>query len=116
MSSLDYRPDSNLNLCGEAYVALFPPGDPAAIETWPQEGAEVRVRMGLHSGDPIVREDSYTGMGVHRAARISAAGHGGQVLLSNATRELVKDDLPEGVRFLQKPTHLQRRSPRHCVN
>src|SRR3954452_22661851 len=69
-----------------------------AEHDWP-EGAAVRVRMGLHSGDPIVREESYTGMGVHRAARISAAGHGGQILLSNATRELVKDDLPAGVRL-----------------
>jgi YVTN family beta-propeller protein len=63
---------------------------------WP-EGGEVRVRMGLHTGEPAVGEQRYTGFGVHRAARISAAGHGGQVLLSNATRELVEDDLPENV-------------------
>lgn len=65
---------------------------------WPAD-AEVRVRMGLHSGEPAVGEDRYTGLGVHRAARISAAGHGGQILLSETTRSLVEDDLPPGVRL-----------------
>ena len=60
---------------------------------WP-EGADVRVRMGLHTGEPLLGEERYLGMGVHRAARIAAAGHGGQVLLSNATRELVEDEAP----------------------
>jgi peptide/nickel transport system substrate-binding protein len=62
----------------------------AAYE-WP-EGGEVRVRMGLHTGEPTVGEDRYVGLGVHRAARIGAVGHGGQVLLSSATRELVEDE------------------------
>jgi YVTN family beta-propeller protein len=65
---------------------------------WPDD-VQVMVRMGLHSGDPVVGSDTYTGLGVHRAARISALGHGGQVLISNATRELIKDDLPTGVRI-----------------
>ena len=65
-------------------------------QEWPEDGV-VRVRMGLHTGEPTAGAQRYTGFGVHRAARISAAGHGGQVLLSNATRELVEDDLPEGV-------------------
>jgi YVTN family beta-propeller protein len=60
---------------------------------WP-EGVSVRVRMGLHTGEPVVSPDRYVGMGVHRGARICAAGHGGQVLLSNATRELIEDELP----------------------
>jgi len=63
---------------------------------WP-DGLAVLVRMGLHSGEPTVGADRYHGLGVHRAARIAAAGHGGQVLLSSATRELVEDDLPPGV-------------------
>jgi peptide/nickel transport system substrate-binding protein len=63
---------------------------------WP-EGAEVRVRMGLHSGEPLVGEDRYVGIGVNRAARIGAAAHGGQVLISDVTRGLVEDDLPKGV-------------------
>jgi len=54
------------------------------------------VRMGLHTGEPTVGKERYSGIGVHRAARIGAAGDGGQVLLSNATRELVEDELPEG--------------------
>ena len=54
---------------------------------WPG-GAAVRVRMGLHSGEPAVQEDDYIGMDVHRAARIAATAHGGQVRLSEATRAL----------------------------
>ena len=67
-----------------------------AEHEWP-EGVSVRVRMGLHTGEPAATGERYVGMGVHRAARIMAAGHGGQVLLSNATRELIEDDLPPGV-------------------
>ncbi len=63
-----------------------------AAHEWP-EGAQVRVRMGLHTGEPLVEEQGYVGLGVHRAARIGAAAHGGQVLLSNATRELVADEV-----------------------
>ena len=63
---------------------------------WP-DGVEVKVRMGLHTGEPRVGEDRYVGLGVHKAARIAAAGHGGQVLLSRTTRELVEDELPAGV-------------------
>ena len=57
----------------------------------------LRVRMGLHSAEPFVHEDSYVGVGVHRAARICAAGHGGQILLSNATAGIVEDLALEGV-------------------
>jgi YVTN family beta-propeller protein len=67
-----------------------------AAYPWP-EGVEVRVRMGLHTGEPKVGEERYVGLGVHKAARIGAAGHGGQVLLSRTTRELVEDELPPGV-------------------
>src|SRR5437588_905169 len=63
---------------------------------WP-EGSVVKVRMGLHTGEPRVGDERYVGLGVHKAARIAAAGHGGQVLLSRTTRELVEDELPTGV-------------------
>ena len=63
-----------------------------ACHEWPG-GVEVRVRMGLHTSEPSVGDERYVGIGVHRAARIGAAGHGGQVLLSNATRELVDEEL-----------------------
>jgi predicted ATPase/class 3 adenylate cyclase len=59
----------------------------AAQETLAQRN--LSVRMGLHTGEPIVVEEQYTGIDVHRAARIAAAGHGGQVLLSQSTRELL---------------------------
>ncbi len=62
--------------------------------SWPQR-AEIRVRMGIHTGEPAVGSDSYVGLGVHRAARICAAGHGGQILVSQTTRELLRDDPPD---------------------
>jgi class 3 adenylate cyclase/streptogramin lyase len=61
-----------------------------AAHDWP-DGAVVRVRMGLHTAEPEVGDERYVGLGVHRAARIGAVAHGGQVLLSSATRELVDD-------------------------
>jgi YVTN family beta-propeller protein len=86
-----------------------------AAHSWP-DGAQVKVRMGLHTGEPQVGEERYVGLGVHKAARVGAAGHGGQVLLSRATRELVEDDLPPGVTIrdlgerrlkdLERPEHL----------
>ena len=60
---------------------------------WP-DGVELLVRIGIHTGEPRPAGERYVGFGVHRAARIGAVGHGGQVLLSNATRELVEDELP----------------------
>ena len=54
----------------------------------------VRVRMGLHTGEPTVTAEGYVGLDVHRASRIAAAGHGGQILLSQSTRDLAgRDDL-----------------------
>jgi predicted ATPase/class 3 adenylate cyclase len=67
-----------------------------AGHTWPG-GVAVRVRMGVHSGEPVRHQDGYVGMDVHRAARIAAAAHGGQVVLSDATRLLVAGRLPAGV-------------------
>ena len=67
-----------------------------ASQCWP-EGVDVRVRMGVHTGEAEVRQNGYVGLDVHRAARICAAGHGGQVLISSSTRELVVDELPDDV-------------------
>jgi len=64
-----------------------------AAQDWP-DGDAVRVRMGLHSGEPIRHEHGYIGMDVHRAARIAGAAHGGQVVLSEATRVLAAPWLP----------------------
>jgi predicted ATPase len=60
-------------------------------------GGPIRVRMGLHTGEPLVTDEGYVGIDVHRAARIAAVGHGGQVLLSQATYDLIG---PDGLRDL----------------
>jgi class 3 adenylate cyclase len=63
---------------------------------WP-EGREVRVRMGLHTGEPQVGDEGYLGLDVVRAARIASAGTGGQILISETTRALLGNTLPDGV-------------------
>jgi class 3 adenylate cyclase len=67
-----------------------------AAHEWP-EGIEVKTRMGLHTGEPNVGEEGYVGLDVVRAARICSAGHGGQILLSETTRALVGNNVPDGV-------------------
>jgi class 3 adenylate cyclase len=67
-----------------------------ADHDWPG-GEIVRVRMGLHTGEPAVGDEGYLGLDVVRAARIAAAGQGGHVLLSEATRALLGSSLPDGV-------------------
>jgi WD40 repeat protein/class 3 adenylate cyclase len=76
-----------------------------AEHIWPA-GATVRVRMGLNTGEAEIDEDHYVGIGVHRAARVAAAGHGGQVLLSQTTRDLVYMDLPPGVTLRHLGDHM----------
>ena len=67
-----------------------------AAATWPAE-VVVRVRMGLHTGEPAVHEEGYVGLDVVRAARICTVGRGGQILLSETTRALLGSVLPDGV-------------------
>lgn len=86
-----------------------------AAHAWPEDSV-VRVRMGLHTGEPSLIAEGYVGIDVHHAARIMSAGHGGQVLISQATRDLVASHLPDGVSLhdlgkhrlkdLQSPVHL----------
>jgi len=86
-----------------------------AAHSWP-DGEQVRVRMGLHTGEGRLGAGGYVGLDVHRAARISAAGHGGQVLLSASTTSLAEGVLPRGVTLrdlgdhrlkdLSRPEHL----------
>ena len=100
---------------GDAFFAVFPSARDAvsaaaeaqrALDAtrWP-EGSIVKVRMGLNSGEAKLGGDNYVGLDVNRAARIAAAGHGGQVLLSDATRALVAQDLPEGLRLRDLGEH-----------
>src|SRR5688572_4011601 len=71
---------------------------------WPG-GAEVKVRMGLHTGEGLKVGDNYGGIDVHRGARISAAGHGGQIIISNTTRALVEGALPGGTSLVDLGDH-----------
>ena len=95
---------------GDAFFIAFPSAKDAvaaavdaqialAGHAWP-DGAQVRVRMGVHTGEPALGEEGYHGLGLHRGARICSAGHGGQILLSNATRELIVDERIDGVELL----------------
>jgi len=86
---------------GDAFFAAFPGATAgvAAATRLQRELAEtaLRVRIGLHTGQPALTPTGYIGLDVPRAARICAAAHGGQVLLSQTTRDLVEDELPDGV-------------------
>ena len=92
--SFERRGGVEVNTAGDAFFVVFrsaPDALAAATEAQAAlaEAGPIRVRMGIHTGEPIRTEEGYVGMDVHRAARIAAAGHGGQVLLSRATYELV---------------------------
>jgi class 3 adenylate cyclase len=101
------REGTEIDTQGDAFFFSFPRARDAvaaAVDAqralrdheWPG-GSEVRVRMGLHTGEPHMGEEGYLGLDVVRAARISAAGHGGQILISETTRALLGNQLPEGV-------------------
>jgi class 3 adenylate cyclase len=88
---------------GDAFFAVFPRARNAlaaaatiqrALEAhdWP-DGVDVRVRMGVHTGEPSVGDEGYLGLDVVRAARICALARGGQVLVSETTRALVRGEL-----------------------
>jgi predicted ATPase/class 3 adenylate cyclase len=84
---------------GEALAAAAEAQQALAAAEWPAEG-DIRVRMGLHTGEPLLVPPKYVGLDVHKAARIMAAGHGGQVLFSEATRRLL-----EGVESISLGEH-----------
>ena len=73
-------------------------------ENWGDVG-QIRVRMGLHTGDVEVRGEHYFGPALFRCSRLMAIGHGGQVLLSRATRDLVGDALPSGAAIRSLGVH-----------
>ena len=92
---------------GDAFCCAFPTPQGAIeaalfaqrallAEEWAEEVGSVRVRMALHAGAAEERGGDYYGPPVNRVARLLSAGHGGQVLLSRAAQELVRDELPEG--------------------
>jgi class 3 adenylate cyclase len=85
---------SSATLCQRSFAAATLPGE-----------ARVRVRMGIHTGRPVTGRGEYLGLDVHRTARICAAGHGGQVLLSQAAHAAFGDASPHGVAFRDLGTH-----------
>jgi predicted ATPase/class 3 adenylate cyclase len=100
---------------GDSFFAVFPSAPSAVMaaltaqlalagEAWPA-GADVQVRMGLHTGQGTLGGGSYVGVDVNRAARIAAAGHGGQVLISGSTQALVERELPEETTLLDRGEH-----------
>ena len=103
------------NRADDAIQAVVAAQRSLASHTWPQ-AASLRVRMALHTGEPKIGPTGYVGLDVHRAARICSAGHGGQVLLSAATRLLVEQALPpelslrdlgeHSLKDLQAPEHI----------
>ena len=115
-----------IDTAGDGFFLVFPAAREAVAAAvlaqrrlhataWP-EGVQVRVRMGMHTGQPVLGGSGYVGLDVHRAARICATAHGGQVLLSASTRNLVEGDLPVGaalrdlgphrLKDLHEPEHL----------
>ena len=105
--AFDARGGQELDTQGDAFFFCFERARQAvaaavagqralAAHEWP-DATELRVRMSLHTGEPVVGEEGYVGIDIHRAARICAAGHGGQVLLSATTAALVSGTMPDGV-------------------
>jgi class 3 adenylate cyclase len=101
------RGGTEIDTQGDAFFFSFPRARDAvsgAVDAqralrdhaWP-EGKDVRVRIGIHTGEPHMGDEGYLGMDVVRAARISAVGRGGQILISETTRALVGNQLPDGV-------------------
>lgn len=81
---------------GDALSAAVSAQRALLSHTWMRD-VQVRVRMGLHTGEPAVSNDRYVGMDVHRAARVGAAGHGAQILLTGATLQAAANEMPPGV-------------------
>ncbi|GAG87235.1 unnamed protein product, partial [marine sediment metagenome] len=100
---------------GDSIFAVFPGAVEAvnaavdaqrqfAEHAWPSD-TSVRVRMGIHSGEAVYGTDGYVGIDVHRAARISSAAHGGQIVLSASTAALVANALPVDVTLRTLGSH-----------
>ena len=89
---------------GEALNAAIEGQRAMAEHAWPG-GERVQVRMGLHTGEPVRHEDGYVGLDVHLAARVAAAAHGGQVLLTESTARVASEHVPPGASMLDLGSH-----------
>jgi class 3 adenylate cyclase len=75
------------------------------------DGADVRVRIGIHSGYPTLDEVNYIGLAIHTTARVCSAAHGGQVIVSGDTKEASQGQRPAGLRFVSLGEHRLRGIP-----
>ena len=100
---------------GDSFLFAFPRADEAAAAAidgqralaaheWPP-GGHLWVRMGIHTAEPALTQEGYYGLGVHRAARIMAAAHGGQVLVSLAASSVLEDAELQGARLRDLGEH-----------
>ena len=114
-SALEDASGAEMDCRGDEFAATFStPEDAVAAARAIQElhPGPVRIRIGIHTGDPIRVDGSYVGLDVHRAARICTAGHGGQVLLSEASHEALRESVelrdlgPHHLRGLENPEHI----------
>jgi predicted ATPase/class 3 adenylate cyclase/DNA-binding CsgD family transcriptional regulator len=87
-------------LASDAVAAAYAAQVDIEAEAWPP-GARLSVRFAVHTGESVERDGDYLGPAVNRAARIRAVAHGGEVLVSESTAQLVADRLPTGVRLLE---------------
>ncbi len=101
---------------GDAFFFAFPTSKQAlaagvdaqrrlAQGDWP-DGVDLRVRMGMHTGEPALGADGYLGIDVVQAARICSAAHGGQLIVSESTRALALSDPPRGISFQDLGEHV----------
>jgi class 3 adenylate cyclase len=110
----------------DEFFAVFPAGTrpaAAALEihrrlrdhAWP-DGLSVLVRIGLHHGEPEIGDEGYVGMDIHQAARLGAAAHGGQTLISTSASDVIGADLPDDARLRDLGTYELRGIPgQHAI-
>jgi DNA-binding NarL/FixJ family response regulator len=119
-SALEAHGGEEVDCRGDEFSAAFADADDAiraAIAIQDAESGPFRVRIGIHTGEPVRVDGSFVGVDVHRAARICAAGHGGQVLVSETAfatvreRGRLKDLGPHHLRGLEAPEHLYQLDP-----
>jgi predicted ATPase/class 3 adenylate cyclase len=114
-SAIEREGGTEVSTEGDSFFAVFPTAAAGLAATaaaqreidaaaWPA-GTHVRVRMGLHTGEGTLGGEDYIGLDVHRAARIAAAGHGGQIVVSESTRALAEGALPPGTQLRDLGAH-----------
>ncbi|HET6770221.1 MAG TPA: tetratricopeptide repeat protein [Actinomycetota bacterium] len=114
-SAIEAQGGREVSTEGDSFFVVFPTAPQAtaaavamqralADHPWPDD-APVAVRMGLHTGQAVIEGQTYVGLDVNRAARIAAAGHGGQIVISSSTRGLVEHALPDGTELRDLGEH-----------